>query len=594
MRVPDARWALRPEPDGSSPEALALLARRLSVAPLVARVLLQRGLAEEPRARSFLTPRLADLGAPQALPDMDRAAERLARAVKSKERIAICGDYDVDGMTGTALLVRFFRLAGADVTWAIPDRDEDGYGLSVAGVERLHADGVRVAVTVDNGVSAHDALERARELGIDVVVTDHHLPGATLPPAVAIVNPHLAASAVPSPGAAPASGMPCGCALAFKTAWAVADRLRHLAGGEGAQRFKAFLRDAMALVALASVADVVDLVGENRVLVAHGLEALRASPHAGLAALRAAADVGALPLTTEDVAFKLAPRLNAAGRLSRPGLVIELLSCDDPVRAAELARLLDQANEERRRIERRVLDEALPRADELLAGGRRASLVVHGQGWHKGVIGIVAARLVDRHALPTVVIGFDGADGRGSCRTSPDVDLHRALSVCGSHLKRFGGHAMAAGLEIGLHEVERFAARFDDAVRQQLGGAAAPERVLWSDLVADVDEIDLTTVQELHRLAPFGAGNPEPRFLLRGVRLAGRPKVMGAESSHLSFALRQKGGAVRVVGFRRADLYELVAEEGTLDLVVTTALNDWRGTRTPELRLLDARPARAD
>lgn len=586
MRLPDARWALKPEPAG----APAALAARLGVAPLVARVLHQRGLSEEASARAFLAPRLADLGSPLALPGMDRAAERLARAVKSGERVAVCGDYDVDGMTGTALLVRFFRLAGANVTWAIPDRDEDGYGLSVAGVERLAADGVRVVVTVDNGISAHEALERAAALGIDVVVTDHHLPGPSLPPAVAIVNPHVRANPLGGAASAPPPGSPCGCALAFKTAWAVADRLRHLAGGEGAQRFKAFLRDAMALVALATVADVVDLVGENRLLVAHGLDALRASPHAGLTALRAAAEVGALPLTTEDVAFRLAPRLNAAGRLSKPGLVIELLSCDEPARAAELARLLDQANEERRRIERRVLDEALPRADELLARGERRSLVVHGQGWHKGVIGIVAARLVDRHARPTVVIGFDGAEGRGSCRTSPDVDLHRALTVCGPHLKRYGGHAMAAGLEIGLHEIERFSERFESAVREQLG-SVAHERVLWSDLAAEVDEFDLPTVEALHRLAPFGAGNPEPRFLLRGARVAGRPKVMGSESAHISFALRQKGGAVRVVGFRRADLYDLVAEDGALDLVVTATLNDWRGTRTPELRLMDARPA---
>jgi single-stranded-DNA-specific exonuclease len=584
LRLPDARWALRPLPSESTPDAIAGLARRLEVSPLLAHLLWQRGLSDEVRARGFLAPRLADLTSPLLLPDLERAAERLARAVRERERIAVCGDYDVDGMTGTALLVRFFRLAGANVTWAIPDRDEDGYGLSFAGIDRLHADGVRVVVTVDNGVSAHEPVARAVALGIDVVITDHHLPGDTLPAAYAVVNP----SRRDAPPAPP--GPPCGCALAFKTAWAVADRLRHLSGGDGAARFKAFLRDAMGLVALATVADVVALHGENRVLVSHGLVALRASAHAGIQALLQVAEVGAAPLTTEDVAFRIAPRLNAAGRLSRPELVIELLTCEEPARARELAGLLGRANEERRRIERGVMEQALPRAAALAADDGRRSLVVHGDGWHKGVIGIVAARLVDLHARPTVVIGFDGDDGRGSCRTSPDVDLHRALTRCGTHLRRYGGHAMAAGLEIGLGEIDEFAVRFEEAVREQTGSGVVGERVLWADLECRVDDWDLAAAEAIQRLAPFGAGNPEPRFLVRGARVAGRPKMVGGEATHLSFALQQRGGAVRVVGFRRADLYDLAASEQTLDLMVTPALNEWRGTRTPELRLLDARP----
>jgi single-stranded-DNA-specific exonuclease len=590
VRRPQPAWALKTTPGEPAEGAVDALARRLNAPRVVARLLMQRGFADAGAAQGFLAPRLADLTSPASLPDMALAAERLARAVKTKEPIAVCGDYDVDGMTGTALLVRFFRLAGADVTWAIPDRDEDGYGLSVAGVERLAAKGVRVVVTVDNGVSAHEALERARALGIDVIVTDHHLPGPTLPPAVAIVNPNVReAGGRDAPPAPP--GAPCGCALAYKTAWAVADRLRHLLGGEAGTRFKAFLRDAMGLVALATVADVVPLVGENRVLVAHGLQALRASPHAGLKALLQASEVGALPLTTEDVGFRIAPRLNAAGRLGKPELVIELLTCEDPTRADVLAKQLTRANEERRRIERGVLDQALPLAQERLAGGERRSLVVHAEGWHKGVIGIVAARLVDLHARPTVVIGFDGAEGRGSCRTSPDVDLHRALTQCDAHLKRYGGHAMAAGLEIELAEVERFAARFEEAVREQQAEGGPGARTLWADLVTPVDEWDLAAVEAVQRLAPFGAGNPEPCFLVPGAHVAGRPKLLGSESTHLAFALKQRAGAIRVMGFRRADLYDLAASDAPLDLLVTPTLNDWRGTRTAELRLVDARPA---
>lgn len=584
MTRPTAQWTLREAP-AAAPGAAEALARSLRTSPLVARLLLQRGMGDATRAGAFLSPRLDSLGAPGSLPDMDRAADRLARAVRERERIAVCGDYDVDGMTGTSLLVRFFRLAGADVTWAIPDRDTDGYGLSAAGVDRLAAAGVRVAVTVDNGVSAYEALERARELGIDVVVTDHHLPGPTLPPAVAIVNPNRRDAPPPAPGA------PCGCALAYKTAWAVAERLRHLLGGEAGVRFKAFLRDAMGLVALATVADVVDLVGENRVLVAHGLASLRNSPHPGLKALRESAELGALPLTTQDIGFKLAPRLNAAGRLGKPGLVIELLTTDDAQRAQQLAQELTQANEERRRIERAVLDQAIPHAESLLGDGQRRSLVVHGEGWHKGVIGIVAARLVDLHARPTVVIGFDGGSGRGSCRTSPDVDLHRALTACGQHLTRYGGHAMAAGLEIERHAVEGFAERFEEAVREQLGDALPGRRTLWADLEAHVDEWDLATAEDLQRLAPFGAGNPEPCFLLRGAQVAGRARLMGQEGAHLSFALKQRTGAIRVIGFRQAGLYDVAASGQPLDLLVHPMVNEFRGTRTAELRLVDARPS---
>jgi single-stranded-DNA-specific exonuclease len=261
------------------------------------------------------------------------------------------------------------------------------------------------------------------------------------------------------------------------------------------------------------------------------------------------------------------------------------------VRARELAGALATANDERRRIEREVLDQAIPCAEALLQGGARRSLVVHGEGWHKGVIGIVAARLVDLHALPTVVIGFDGGAGRGSCRTSPDVDLHRALTACGPHLVRYGGHAMAAGLEIERHAVDGFAARFEQAVDEQLGSLPSGRRTLWADLEAHVDEWDLPTAESVQRLAPFGAGNPEPCFLVRGASVAGQARLMGRESAHLSFALKQRGGAIRVVGFHRSDLYDLAASGAPIDLLVSPMVNEFRGTRSAELRLVDARPA---
>ena len=556
------------------------MAGRLGVSPLVARLLWIRGIREPFAASRFLDPKIAELVSPTELPDMAPATARIAKAVREHERIAICGDYDVDGMTGTALLVRFLRIAGADAVYAIPDRTTDGYGLSVAGVDRLHAREVRLLVTVDNGVGAHEALGRARELGIDAIVTDHHLPGPTLPPALAIIDPHRTDIEV-SP-AAKASAL-CGCGLAFKLAWGVAEVLQRAKRDE---RLKAFLVDAMGLVALATLADVMPLVGENRILVTAGLRALRASRHPGIRALLETAGIGSLPVTAEDVAWKLAPRLNAAGRMNRPEHAIDLFVTDDPTVATALAAELESANEQRRAIEQGIVIQALAQAAGVLEG--RQSLVVSGEGWHRGVIGIVAARLVDAHARPTVVIGLEGDGGRGSCRTTGAVNLHTALTLCGAHLRRYGGHAAAAGLEVDRASIPAFADAFEVAVRAQTG-TSAPEAVLALDGEASPADFTVEVVEQVRRLAPFGAGNPEPRFAIRGAVVAGKPRLMGATSDHLSFAVKTPTGAIRVVAFRQAASYDLVASGRPLDLAAAPSINEWRGTRTPELMATEIR-----
>jgi single-stranded-DNA-specific exonuclease len=524
---------------------------------------------------------LADLSPPEGLPDLDRATERLARAIRAGERIAVCGDYDVDGMTGTALLVRFFRLAGGNVTWSIPHREKDGYGLSSATIERLAADGVKVAVTVDNGSTAVEPIKRAVELGIDVVITDHHIADGELPPAYAIVNPQL-------PGGSVAAQDLCGCGLAFKVAWAIADRLR--GRGVNATELKAFLRDAMGLVAMATVCDVVPLVGENRTLVATGLAALRKSPHPGIQALLEVSDLGRLPLTTEDVGFKLGPRLNAAGRLSRPDLVVDLLTGTDPVRCQALAQELDQANRTRRQVEEGVLKQADAQAAELVSARNPSALVLWGEGWHVGVVGIVAARMVDKYHRPAAVIGFADGRGRGSCRTPPAFNVHAALGASAEHLESFGGHAAAAGLDIRIDRAPAFRAAFEDAVVRQLENTVH-QRTLEIDLESHADEWDLDTMYAVRRLAPFGRSNPEPLVIVRGAEVAGKPKLMGQASTHLTFALKQAQGAIRVVGFRQAKLFDLAASGTPLDLAVTPVINEWRGMRSPEFRLVDMRAA---
>jgi single-stranded-DNA-specific exonuclease len=371
-------------------------------------------------------------------------------------------------------------------------------------------------------------------------------------------------------------------------AWAVAERLRAPMDEAKRKTVREALRDAVALAALATVSDVMPLVGENRVIVSSGLAALRGSRSPGLRALLEVARLGDAPLTTEDVAFRIAPRLNAAGRLSRPDIVVRMLTCTDETEARALARSLDQANEERRRIERSVLAQATDEAHRRMDGTDRHSLVVHGQGWHRGVIGIVAARLLDRHRRPVAVIGLDGDLGRGSCRSVPHVDLHRALTECGAHLVRYGGHAMAAGFDIQRGSLDRFCDAFEEAVRSQTNGHSR-EPSITVDAECEIDALNLEAVTALARLAPFGPGNPEPVFLVRGAVVAGRAQLMGETRGHLAFALKQNGGAIRVVGFRRADLWDLVTSGKPIDVAVSPALDEWRGVRTPELRLVDAR-----
>ena len=418
---------------------------------------------------------------------------------------------------------------------------------------------------------------------MDVVITDHHLPGDVAPQAFAVVNPHLSAFAEEQPL--------CGCALGFKLAWAVADKLRTHRNKDRSAKFKRFLRDALSLVALATLSDLVPLVEENRILVSGGLASLRNSDHPGLRALCEVANVGRGPITTDDVAFRLAPRLNAAGRMSQPELVIQLLTETDPDKCRALAQALDSANTQRKKIEQGVLRQAEAQAEALIAVEREPgrSLVVAGEGWHLGVIGIVAARLVDRHHRPTVVIGSDGQRGRGSCRTPRGVDLNAGLASCASLLTRFGGHAMAAGLEIEHGKIDDFRVAFEAAVRKQLE-ASGPPPALELDAECSTDDWTLDTVRSVRRLEPFGANNPEPRFWIREAKAAGRPKLMGANSAHLAFTLQQKRGALRVVAWGRADLYDLVASGKPFELAATPVENTWRSTVTPELRLIDARP----
>ncbi len=571
----DRRW-LTPKDDASRAEALAAAA---GIGPLTAAVLLRRGIDDPRAAGRFLSPKLEDLSDPGVMRDMGKAAARVAKAVREGQRIWICGDYDVDGSTGTAILLHFFRRLGAPARFHIPHRVKEGYGLRVPAVERMAAEGADVAITVDNGISAREAAARAKALGIDLIITDHHEPPETLPECFALINPR-------QPGCTSGFKELCGAALAFKLAWAVAQELGP--GRRAAPDVRDFLLDALGLVALATVADVAPLEGENRVLVRYGLAALARTKLPGLAALKRRAGIEGLP-TARDVAFGLGPRINAGGRLADAELCVRLLTTADTAEAEGLADQLEALNRQRREVERGVLEAAQAR----LAGDLPPVIALGDADWHLGVLGIAAAKLAERHNRPVLLASWDPGTGvgRGSGRSIPGFHLTEALAKAREHLVAYGGHAYASGFTVRREAFDALAAALSAEVSAWAGGEA-PKPLVTVDAEVALVRLSEAAVQELAHLAPHGEGNPEPVLLARGLRLAGRATRMGREGAHLSFLARQGNGqTLRAVAFRRGeDQARLEAVGAAFDLAFTPRLNAWKGRTSVELEAVAVRP----
>ena len=566
------------------PAAAAALAERIGTSPLVSQILIDRGMHEETEARAFLSPSLGALGDPAEVPGLPEGAGRIRDAVRAGERILVYGDYDVDGISGTALLVSFLRLLGAEATPYIPNRMSEGYGLNSKAVGRFAAEGVRLLVTVDHGTTAHAEVSLARELGMDVVVIDHHPPsGEDLPPANAIVNPHL--------GDAPGP-FPCGVGVAFKVAWEIA---RLFSGGPRvADAHRSFLMDSMALVALGTVADVVPLRGENRLFVHFGLKVLAGSRQPGLRALIDTARLEDEVLKASDIGFRLAPRLNAAGRLGRAELALELLLTESPERALEIASVLQGENRRRQKIEKEILRSAVERVESEFEPGHPGALVLGDADWHPGVIGIVASRLVDRFHRPAVLVAFSEGVGRGSCRSIPGLVLPEALSRCSGLLDSFGGHAAAAGLTVMESRFDEFREEFDAVVRGMLGREDLVRR-LRVDVVAPLRSIGPAMVRDLDRLAPFGHGNPSPVFASRSVHVAGKPRRVGGQGQHLSFLASDEGVTFRAIGYGMGPLADAVEKASRgVDIAYTPRFDTWRRDGSLELGLRDLSPSSAE
>jgi single-stranded-DNA-specific exonuclease len=564
------------------------LERELGVSGPLAQVLVRRGLAEPGRARAFLA--AEEEHPPTAFAGIERAIEPILRNAKSGERITIHGDYDVDGVCSTAVLVRSLRRIGANVDWYLPDRASDGYGLNPKTVQRLAEGGTRLLVTVDCAITAVDEVAQALALGMEVVVTDHHAPRAdgALPDAPIV---HPAICDYPCPDL-------CATAVAFKLAQALEHAAASTGFAAGAEPYPESvaggglsagraLEEDLDLVALATIADVVRLVGENRTLVRRGLRALAGTAKPGLRALMAVARVDPGKLNERSVAFALAPRLNAAGRMHRADAGLELILTEDPARAVKVAQELDRANYERRQVETRIRYEA---EAQIAALGERSAYVLAGEDWHAGVIGIVASRLAERNRRPVVLIALDGDVGKGSGRSIDAFDLLAGLTACGGHLRRFGGHRAAAGLEIDRGRVEEFAEAFCAHAESvlTLADMVAVERV---DAVVGGDQLGMELAEELLTLAPFGRGNPGVSLLVADAMFRDlRP--MGEGNKHLRFTLESCGARSRGVAFGTGG--RLPVDEGeAAEATFTLEVNEWKGVTEPRLVLRNARPSEA-
>jgi single-stranded-DNA-specific exonuclease len=552
--------------------AAARLAAAVGVSPVVGRLLCQRGLAEPELALRFLNPSLDHLHDPMALADMGIAVERLLAALARREKVAIHGDYDVDGITSTVILRRALELLGGDVVHFIPERLKDGYGLQPAAIERLHAQGVSLVVSVDCGIRGADAARRARELGLDLIVTDHHEPESALPPALAVINPKRRDCGYPDKYLA-------GVGVALKLVQALCRR----SGRES------WLPGFVKIAAIGTLADVVPLVGENRVIAKVGLDLLSRGPHrTGLRALLDVAGLAGKTIDSYHISFLLAPRVNAAGRMSTPDIATRLLLAGDETMADEaraLALQLDSENLRRQEEEAGILAAAKKIVQTDPDVGARSVLVVAGESWHRGVIGIVASKLVDAFHRPAIVLSIEGDTAQGSCRSIPAFDMLGALERCAGLLLRFGGHRQAAGLTLEAGRLRDFRTAVNAVADETLQPEDLMPRLgIHGDLGFRAITGDVAA--GVAALAPFGAGNPRPVFAARAVEIVDGPRKL--KDRHLKMALRQDGRVFRAVAWRAAERHDYLTEhKGALDVAFSLEQNQYKGETYVELTLAD-------
>lgn len=586
--APPRKWTER----AVDPAAAQRIAQELGAPPLLGRLLAQRGMDDPAEARRFLEAPLAGLHDPFLMKGMEEAVSHLAAQIRRRRPVGVYGDYDVDGISATALLCRFLSHFGVRAPYHIPNRLDEGYGLHEAGLRKLKEAGCETVVTVDCGISAHAAAREAERMGVRLIITDHHRPPDELPPALAILNPRQRSCAYPFADL-------CGVGVAFKLVTAVRRRLHESGFGRPLPN----LRRHLDLVTLGTVADVVPLLGENHIFVRHGLDIL--SPprqaeggfetldrrKAGVRALQAAADLKASRLNAGHVSFVLAPRLNAAGRVGEASFGVELLTCDDAARARSDAERLEEWNRQRRSLQEEAWEEARAIMEASGAAESGEAIVLASDKWHSGVVGIVASRLVEEYRQPSVLIHMKDGMGKGSVRSSSGVHVYDALARCADLLVQFGGHRGAAGLRVEEGKVDDFRARFQEVVRDMKAPGADEDELVY-DARVDFSDVDVPLLERLEGLAPFGEGNPKPVFCAFRVEAARSPVAAGRSGDHLKVCLRQFRAEREAIGFGMGDLLKTPERlRGKLDVAFSPSLNRWRGSARVQLELRAIRPA---
>jgi len=558
------------------------LSSEMRISPLLAQVLIARGLHDASSARSFIDARMNDLLDPCSMPGIEEASERVIAALNAKRRITIFGDYDVDGMTATSILLQCITLAHGQCDYFIPNRLDDGYGLNCDAIKLLHQeDPNRLLVTVDCGISSVKEAALAKELGLELIITDHHQMSDQLPDADCLVHPRLPDSNYEFPHL-------CGAGVALKLAWAVCQKLGD--GQKSSPQMREYLKCAVGLAAIGTIADVVPLLGENRILVRYGLSSIADKAPLGLQELMKVAEIkSGQTLDTEDIGFAIAPRLNAAGRLGQARLAVELLTTNNQDRATQLAAYLDELNKNRRTVERRIMKQAKEMVEENDAWTNHGTLVLAHHDWHPGVIGIVANRVAEHFEKPAVLIALDASSrtGQGSARSFAGFDLHAGFTSCSEHLMRYGGHQAAAGLKIEEERIEEFRLAFAEYA------ACAPqpsEHDLQVRIDAEVclNEITKQAVRELDCLGPFGQENPRPQFVATRVELAEPPRTMGEGGRHLSLTFQQHKTKIRAIAFGKGEwASQMEADGGPFSISFAPSINRFRGFESVQLHLKD-------
>lgn len=571
----EPRWVL-PE---SIDEAAREIEAELKLPSVVAKVLAARGYKTAGEATKFMSDALTELPDPFLMKGLPQAADRIVQAISTQEKVTLYGDYDVDGVSSTALLTTFLKQVGLEVRTYIPHRLGEGYGLNRAAIERLAEEGTQLLITLDCGITSHAEISRANELGVDVIVVDHHAVPETMPPAVAVLNPL-------QPGCEYPTKWLCAGGVTFNLCMGLRKHLRER--GHFATRAEPNLKVLLDLVALATVADVVPLVGANRVLVTHGLKELTAGKRPGVRALKDVAEVSGIDITAGTVGFRLGPRINAAGRLDDASIGLQCLLASDYERALPLARALDSANAERQQIEKNMLNAAIEQAEAAVARGAKG-LVLWSPDWHPGVVGIVASRIVERFHRPTILIGVHDGIGKGSARSIDGFHLYDAIKSVSHHLSRFGGHKAAAGLSIEPSKIDAFRADFERVAMERLEDSQLVPRCRI-DAVVSAGELSEATVHALRKLAPFGMGNPEPVLAMRGESASPRVldnKIAG-EPGHLKLTLKS-APSFDVIGFRQAEKAALT--DKPVDLAFKVDVDEFRGVKRLSLKLQSLRSA---